>query len=99
MREQGLPASEGAKYELDHFIPLALGGHPRKLENLWLQPWEGTWGARTKDHLEVKLKTLVCSGRLSLNAARDAVRFDWKAAFVRYVGTVPSQRGPRQPED
>jgi hypothetical protein len=38
LREQGLPQADAAKYELDHLIPLALGGHPRKAENLWLQP-------------------------------------------------------------
>jgi hypothetical protein len=49
LRDQGLPAADTTKYELDHFIPLALGGHPRKPENLWLQLWDGQWGARTKD--------------------------------------------------
>lgn len=99
LREHGLPVADAAKYELDHFIPLALGGHPRKLENLWLQRWDSEWGAKKKDHLEVKLKVLVCSGRLSLNAARDAVRSDWKAAFIRYVGTLPPERGPQGAED
>lgn len=28
LREQGLPANEAARYELDHVIPLALGSHP-----------------------------------------------------------------------
>jgi hypothetical protein len=45
LRDQGLPQVDAAKYELDHLIPLALGGHPRKPENLWLQPWDGEWGA------------------------------------------------------
>ena len=64
MREQGLAASEAFRYELDHYVPLALGGHPRDPRNLWLQLWDGEWGARTKDRLEVKMKTLVCAGHL-----------------------------------
>ena len=66
LREHGLTQSDAALYELDHFIPLALGGHPRDLHNLWLQPWDGEWGAKTKDHLEVKLKNLVCANKLEL---------------------------------
>ena len=85
-------------YELDHFIPLALGGHPRKPENLWLQPWNGPWGAKTKDQLEVKLKSLVCSGRLLLADAREAVKVDWKAAYTRYVGNVLTPRHPVRPK-
>ena len=85
--DRGLPSSDAAEYELDHLIPLALGGHPRKPENqnLWLQPWDGTWGAKTKDRLEVKLKTLVCRGKLTLQSGRDAVARDWIAAFKKYV--------------
>ena len=48
----GLLPSDAAKFELDHFIPLALGGHPRAEDNLWLQPWDGTWSAKIKDRLE-----------------------------------------------
>ena len=33
----GLPPTEAVKYELDHFVPLAVGGHPRSEDNLWLQ--------------------------------------------------------------
>jgi hypothetical protein len=66
-------------------IPLALGGHPRKPENLWLQPWDGEWGARVKDRLEVKLKAMVCRGRLTLETARRAIAVDWIAALGNYV--------------
>jgi len=86
LREQGLPVADAARYELDHFIPLSLGGHPRKVENLWLQPWEGRWGAKTKDRLERKLQALVCSGAMMLSQAREAIRTDWISAFKKYVG-------------
>jgi hypothetical protein len=41
LREHGLPAEQASLYELDHFIPLALGGSPRSPDNLWLQSWDG----------------------------------------------------------
>jgi hypothetical protein len=85
LRERGLPQSDSAKYELDHVIPLALGGHPRKLENLWLQPWDGEWSARVKDRLEVKLKAMVCNGEITLERARRAIATDWIAAYKNYV--------------
>ncbi len=85
LREQGLPQADTTKYELDHLVPLALGGHPRKLENLWLQPWDGEWSARVKDRLEVKLKALVCKGELTLERARRVIATDWIAAFKTYV--------------
>lgn len=85
LREAGLAPGDAARYELDHFIPLALGGHPRKLENLWLQPWEGANGARAKDRLEVSLKRLVCAGRMTLSEAQAAITAGWEVAFKRYV--------------
>jgi hypothetical protein len=86
LREHGLPAANAAQFELDHLIPLALGGHPRQIDNLWLQPWYGDWSARRKDQLEVKLKNQVCAAALSLAEARRAIADDWRAAWVRYVG-------------
>ena len=45
------------RFELDHIIPLALGGHPRNSRNLMLQVWSGHDGAKRKDRLEVKLQS------------------------------------------
>jgi hypothetical protein len=99
MLEQGLASSEASRYELDHFVPLALGGHPRDPRNLWLQLWDGEWGARTKDRLEVKMKTLVCSGRLTLDAAQQAVRLNWRSAYRLYVGRPSVADGSEDRED
>lgn len=84
IREQGLPATDDSKYELDHVIPLALGGHPRNLKNLALQLWDGDDGARKKDQLERKLQRLVCDGRVGLREAQTAIYVDWKAALLKY---------------
>jgi len=85
MKESGLPAADAPKVEVDFLVPLGLGGHPRKAENLWLQPVEGNWGVRTKDRLENKLRHMVCSGEISLLEARDAMRTDWKMAARYYL--------------
>ena len=39
-------------YELDHLIPIGLGGDPRSLKNLWLQNWPE---AAMKDRDELRL--------------------------------------------
>ena len=85
LKEQGLSNGEAARYELDFLIPLGLGGHARKAENLWLQPSEGAWSARTKDRLEAKLRRMVCSGEITLHEAREAMRSDWKMAARYYL--------------
>ena len=74
--------SAASEYELDHIVPLALGGHPRALDNLHLQPWPE---ARRKDRIEVKLQCLVCSGQVSLLEAQTVIATDWEAAYHRYA--------------
>jgi hypothetical protein len=84
-------------YELDHIIPLALGGHPRKVENLALQPWEGENGAKRKDRLEVKLQCLVCANQVTLREAQQEILEDWQAAYHKYAQVkCRRQRAPRQ---
>jgi hypothetical protein len=86
----GLPPGDALKYELDHFVPLALGGHPRSDDNLWLQRWDGAWNARVKDRLERRLQVMVCAGDISLHSARTAIQRDWQGAYRKYVAGNPS---------
>lgn len=79
-------------YEEDHLISLELGGSPTDPKNLWPEPYAGPWGARAKDRLENRLHRLVCSGRLSLAEAQQAMRGNWIAAYRRYVGPHPGRR-------
>jgi hypothetical protein len=85
LRETGRSPTAAADYELDHRLPLALGGHPRNLKNLELQPWEGEDGAKRKDRLERRLQRLVCAGSEPLANAQRAIYQDWKDAYRRYV--------------
>ena len=85
------PPPTGA-YELDHLIPLELGGG-NAATNLWPQPYHrGTGSADVKDHLENHLHALVCSGQVRLVAAQTAVAGDWWAAAARYNPIVVHRR-------
>lgn len=85
LREAGLPAEAAPSYELDHHVPLSVGGHPRNLRNLALQKWGGEDGAKRKDRLERRLQAMVCSRQLSLTDAQWAIYSDWPAAYKRFV--------------
>lgn len=73
-------------YEEDHLISLELGGAPRDTRNLWPEPYLATDGARVKDRVENELHDLVCSGRLSLSTAQQAIARNWWSAYQRYGG-------------
>jgi hypothetical protein len=88
LRDSGIDLVEASQYELDHVLPLAVGGHPRNLKNLALQPWNGEEGARRKDRLERRLQQLVCSRLLGLRDAQAAIWTDWQAAYRKYVQAV-----------
>lgn len=66
MVELGLPGRP-EDYEEDHFIPLALGGHPNDPANLWPMPMRL---AKGKDRWETELHRQVCSGKMSLAEAQ-----------------------------
>ena len=61
-------------FELDHIIPLCLGGAPRSEKNLQLQLWPE---AKRKDKLEAELSHKVCAGQITLQKAR-AVMSNWR---------------------
>ena len=64
-------------YEVDHLVPLELGGDPTDTRNIWPQPIAA---AKQKDEVENELHDLVCSGRVSLRQAQSAIAKDWKTA-------------------
>ncbi|MGA9600836.1 MAG: hypothetical protein WBS22_11410 [Methylocystis sp.] len=77
LRERGLTEADKSRFELDHVIPLALGGAPDDPRNLRLEPWPE---ADRKDGVEACLAHAVCAGRISLNEARRRIWKDWRAA-------------------
>jgi hypothetical protein len=74
-------------YEEDHLVPLALGGSPTDPRNLWPQPRTvpGGWDSDVKNELEGVLAHLVCTGRVPLAQAQQAIATNWIEAFNRYV--------------
>ena len=84
--EYGVPYPEPAgTYELDHLIPLELGGDNANA-NLWPEPASPAPGFHQKDTLENALHDLVCAGSLGLAAAQHDIASNWYAAYVSYVG-------------
>jgi hypothetical protein len=71
-------------YEVDHLIPLAIGGS-NDILNLWPEPAVPVPGFREKDVLEVRLHALVCSGKLDVAKAQAQVATDWPDAYFQYV--------------
>jgi hypothetical protein len=77
------PASS---FELDHVVPLELGGAPFAVDNLWPEPWERSglvpegWGAETKDQFENYLHRAVCAHRVLLADAQRQMATHWIAA-------------------
>jgi len=84
LTEAGIDQSRIGDFELDHIVPLALGGHPRKLSNLVLQPWEGEHGAKRKDSLEVRMHSLVCHGEVGLTEAQACIAENWELCAAKY---------------
>jgi len=60
-------------FELDHLIPLELGGD-NSAANLWPQP--NRW-SQTKDDVENYLHRKVCAGKISIGEAQGAIGTDW----------------------
>ena len=82
----GLPPGHHPDYEIDHLIPLCLGGAD-DASNLWPQPHksiEPMWNAQAKDWLERKLCKLVCEGKVGLPDAQVEIATDWTEAYQKY---------------
>jgi hypothetical protein len=86
------------EYEVDHLIPLELGGS-NDLKNLWPEPAAPKPGFHEKDSLENKLHELVCAGSLELGAAQHAIATNWWLAYVQYElgGVAPAPGQPAAP--
>jgi hypothetical protein len=85
----GLPPGDHPDFEIDHLIPLCLGGADDP-SNLWPEPRrsiEPKWNAEAKDRLERFLCDMVCSRQLDIAIAQEAVAKDWIAAYHKYYET------------
>ncbi len=89
--EYGLqnPHDGGKSYEIDHLIPLSLGGRD-VIANLWPQSRTASgYNAWVKDRLEFRLYNLLChrqtgDPQITLAQAQEALRTDWTRAYQLY---------------
>jgi hypothetical protein len=75
-------------YEYDHLVSLELGGATNAAKNLWPEPGASP---NVKDRLEDRLHKLVCDGSVTLSSAQSQVARDWRSAYRRYLGPIPSR--------
>jgi hypothetical protein len=76
-------------YELDHLIPLNIGGNPSDPKNLWPQSRQGEWSAEQKNDLEFVVYKMVCQGEITLLEAQQRMAKDWIEAYQAWVPTHP----------
>jgi hypothetical protein len=84
----GLSPGPHPDYEIDHLIPLCLGGSD-DFSNLWPQPRrtiEPKWNAEAKDRVERLVCQMVCDGQLDIATAQQEIATDWIAAYRKYYG-------------
>lgn len=92
----GIPAAQIGDYELDHLIPLSVGG-ASDVRNLWPERNEFLWyraGGEVhndKDVVEDHLFRALCEGRTTVAAAERAMATNWTTA-VAVLGLPPIPR-------
>lgn len=85
--ERGSWCAAGDGCEIDHKIPLTVGGgNPSgSIANLWPQRPDGPWGFHVKDRCEASVGRALCAGRISVEAAQAIFRDDWTVGCAPYL--------------
>jgi hypothetical protein len=93
--EYGIVAHQAGQYEVDHLVPLELGGS-NSVANLWP---EIAPGFHEKDAVENELHAAVCAGSTGLRQAQARIAHDWQKAGVGVPaassGSFPTDPAPR----
>ncbi len=82
--EYGISHHSPGQYEVDHLVPLELGGS-NDIANLWPEAAYPTPGFHEKDQLENYLHDQVCSGAMSLTDAQREIATNWLAVYNRML--------------
>jgi hypothetical protein len=80
-----LPRAYGSNLEIDHIVPLELGGS-NDIANLFPERANANPGFHVKDRLENKLRALVCSNAINLRAAQLSIAANWQALYAQVYG-------------
>jgi hypothetical protein len=80
--EYGIHSHYAGQYEVDHLVPLELGGS-NDIANLWPEAASPTPGFHQKDEVENYLHDQVCSGAMSLKDAQIEIATNWLAVYNR----------------
>ena len=82
--EYGIYSHTTGQYEVDHIIPLELGGS-NDIANLYPEAAEPRPGFHEKDQLENLLHQKVCDGEITLSKAQTMIAVDWASAYNYYL--------------
>ncbi len=88
--EYGITTHSGSTYEMDHLIPLELGGS-NDIKNLFPEAALPTPGFHEKDKVENYLHKQVCDGKMTLSTAQKQIATNWLAVYnsMNKKPTVP----------
>ncbi len=84
--EYGIYHHSSGQYEVDHLVPLELGGS-NDISNLWPEAAYPQPGFHQKDKVENYMHDQVCSGAMALNEAQKEIATNWLAVYNK----MPSQ--------
>ena len=88
--EYGVISHNAKTYEVDHLIPLEIGGS-NDIRNLWPEAAAPTPGFHEKDVLENELHAMLCNGSMTLADAQHAIAVDWLGTLQK-LGRKPAVR-------
>lgn len=87
--EYGIATHSPGQYEVDHLIPLELGGS-NDIANLFAQPADPRPGFHEKDQVENWLHDQVCSGAMLLADAQLGIAQNWVQFYQAAAPTEPT---------
>jgi hypothetical protein len=91
--EYGLAPTQFARaYVLDHLVPVGIGG-ASDMSNFFPLRRSGP-AYPLKRRLDAKLHSLVCAGRMELNAARVAIADNWQSLYQKVFASTPPHVAP-----
>ena len=76
--------SKTKEYEVDHRIALSSGGS-NDISNLKLQSYFGKCNAHHKDVLEVRIHSLICKQKMTVNKAQDYLYNNWETGYALFI--------------